>query len=299
MKNIRIYLAALVAALFMSSCYEDYIEDYKYSSAYFASQKPLRTVIADRDMTIDVGVAIGGKREVDMNDWAEFKIDETLLDGTGLTLLPKEFYTLSDESTMKVSKKTLPVADVTISFTDAFYANENTMKQYYALPFRVETSSLDSILVGQETSIVAIKYISTYHGTYYIKGVVTEVDNNGDAIGDPESYNNADLSKNIKRNLSTLSRNTLEREGLANLETGTANEKLKIVFNDDKTLSVETADGGLPITNGSGSYEYDNDGVLNLTLSYTYEKSSKKYKVSETLIRRQDPLKDLRFEEWN
>lgn len=299
MKSIRIYFVAIIATLFMSSCYEDYIDDYNYSSVYFASQKPLRTVIADRDMTINVGVAIGGKREVDMNDWAEFKIDESLLNGTGLTLLPKEFYTLSDESTMKVSKETLPVADVKISFTEAFYEDANTMKKHYALPFRVETSSLDSILVGQETSIVAIKYISTYHGTYYVKGSVTEVDGTGNAIGDPDIYNNADLSKNITRNLSTLSRNILIREGLANLETSINNEKLKIIFNEDNTLNVETADGGLSITNGSGSYEYDDNGNLNLSVSYTYEKNSKLYKVSETLVRRQDPLKDLRFEEWN
>lgn len=299
MKSIRIYFVAIIATLFMSSCYEDYIDDYNYSSVYFASQKPLRTVIADRDMTINVGVAIGGKREVDMNDWAEFKIDESLLNGTGLTLLPKEFYTLSDESTMKVSKETLPVADVKISFTEAFYEDANTMKKHYALPFRVETSSLDSILVGQETSIVAIKYISTYHGTYYVKGSVTEVDGTGNAIGDPDIYNNADLSKNITRNLSTLSRNILIREGLANLETGINNEKLKIIFNEDNTLNVETADGGLSITNGSGSYEYNDNGNLTLSVSYTYEKNSKLYKVSETLVRRQDPLKDLRFEEWN
>ena len=40
-------------------------------------------MIADRDMQIRVGVAIGGKREVDMNDWAEFEIDPALLTGTG------------------------------------------------------------------------------------------------------------------------------------------------------------------------------------------------------------------------
>lgn len=301
MKSIKIFLAVVFSALFMTSCYEDYIEDYKYTSAYFASQKPLRTVIADRDMTIDVGVAIGGKREVDMNDWAEFEIDETLLNGTGLTLLPKEFYTLSDESVMRVSKSTLPVASVTISFTDAFYADQNTMKQHFALPFRVVSSSLDSILVGKETSIVAIKYISTYHGTYYVKGTVTEVDNNGNPVegSDPVAYSNADLSKNITRNLSTVSRNTVIREGLANLRTGVPNEKLQIVFNEDNTLTVGTAEGGTAITDGSGSYEYDSDGVLTLSLSYIYVKNGKKYRAIETLIRRQDPLNDLRFEEWN
>lgn len=61
-------------------------------------------MIADRDMQIRVGVAIGGKREVDMNDWAEFEIDPALLTGTGLEVLPKEYYTLSDNNLFRVSK---------------------------------------------------------------------------------------------------------------------------------------------------------------------------------------------------
>lgn len=42
---------------------------------------PLRTVIADRDMPIYIGVSIGGKREVDMSDWAKFEIDPSLVEG--------------------------------------------------------------------------------------------------------------------------------------------------------------------------------------------------------------------------
>lgn len=299
MKKIKLFICLFISVFMMTSCYEDYIYDYKYSAAYFASQKPLRTVIADRNMTIDVGVAIGGKREVNMKDWAEFKIDETLLEGTCLTLLPSKYYVLSDETTMRVSKKTLPIADVTISFTDEFYNDKETVKKHYALPFRIIASSLDSILVGQETSIVAIKYISTYHGTYYIKGSVVEVDVEGNELGSPVIYNNADLSKNETRNLSTLSKRVMQREGLANLKIGTANEKLNITFNEDGTLLLTTADGGLEISNASGSYMYDENDVLTLSLKYTYEKNGKYYNVEETLIRRQDPLKDLRFEEWN
>ena len=110
MKKINI-LYCVLCVILMSSCYEDYTKDYNYSTAYFASQKPLRTVIADRDMQIRVGVAIGGKREVDMNDWAEFEIDPALLTGTGLEVLPKEYYTLSDNNLFRVSKNTLAVAD--------------------------------------------------------------------------------------------------------------------------------------------------------------------------------------------
>lgn len=92
MKKLQIALLFLLTGL--TSCYEDYIEDYETTSAGFAISNPLRTVISDRNMSIYVGVSLGGKREVDKADWAKFTIDESLLNGTGFTLLPSNYYTL-------------------------------------------------------------------------------------------------------------------------------------------------------------------------------------------------------------
>lgn len=266
---------------------------------YFASQKPLRTVIADRNMNIKVGVAIGGKREVDTKDWAEFRILPNLLEGTGLELLPESYYKLSDESRFYVSKPTLAVADVQIDFTEDFYNDPKAVSTHYALPFKVVASSHDGVLEGKEYSIVAIKYISKYHGTYYVKGKVSTLDNAGNVI-QTEDYAVSDLSKNITRNLTTVGRYSVSRTGVANRPVDAANEKVKLTFNDDNTVTVETADGGIAISNGSGTYNYDESTFdMTVNLNYEYELSGTKYKVEETLIRRQDPLKDLRFEEWN
>jgi hypothetical protein len=65
----------------------------------------------------------------------------------------------------------------------------------------------------------------------------------------------------------------------------------------DHTVIVETLDGGLAITDGSGSFD-DTKERLEISLKYRFTKEGKLYEVEETLIRRQDPLKDLRFEEW-
>ena len=62
MKRLNILWIGLISVL-MTACYDDYEKDYDESSVYFASQKPLRTLVADTDMSIKVGVAIGGKRE--------------------------------------------------------------------------------------------------------------------------------------------------------------------------------------------------------------------------------------------
>ena len=294
MKKVNIWYCVM-CLLLMTSCYEDYVKDYDTSVTYFASQKPLRTVIADRDMAVRVGVAIGGKREVDKNDWAEFEIVPSLLDGTGLTLLPSTYYTLSDANTFRVSKTSLAVADVEIKFTDAFYADAASVGIHYALPFRLKSSSLDEIPEDMNYSIVAIKYMSTYHGTYYIKGKVNELSTTGEIVK-TDVYENKDLSKNDTRNVNTLAKNVLLREGVGKDPVVTT-EKVKMTFMTDHTVKVETADGGIAITDGSGTFT-DSQDKLEVSLKYRYVKAGKKYEVIETLIRRQDPLKDLRFEEW-
>lgn len=292
----HICLAALLPLLFLATaCYDNFLEDYKFSAAYFSSQKPLRTVIADRDMPIKVGVTFGGKRGVDPTDWAQFNLEPQLLEGTGLTLLPADYYVLAHPDKMQVSKADLPIADVEIRFTEAFYSDPFATGLHYALPFKLVKSSADSLLQGMDYSVVAVKYISTYHGFYYVQGQMEVFDAAGELLSQ-ESYQNKDLSRNLVRSLSTLDRTTLVRAGLANFPEA-ATEKVQITFGQGNTLEVGTAPGGTAITEGSGSYTLSNETPV-LSLQYTFIKGGKTYKVVETLTRRQDPYKDLVFEEY-
>ena len=222
MKIAKIILLALTTCLV--SCYEDYTHDYETTNVGFALQNPLRTVISDRDMPIYVGVSLGGKREVDMNDWAKFTLDASLLEGTPLTLLPEEYYILEDPEIFKVRKSNLPVADVEIKFTDAFYTDPLSLTTHYALPFRVIESSMNSIREGADYSIVAIKYVSSFSGVYYLQGEVSEVDDNGNIIESTTVvYKEKDLINNNTLELSTLAQNKLLRPGVANLTKSNAN----------------------------------------------------------------------------
>ena len=284
--------------LFLSSCYDDFVEDFDYSSVGFAVSSPLRTVIADRDMEIRVGVSIGGKREVNMEDWAKFVIDPSLLTGTNLELLPENYYTLSDPNTFRLQKSNLPVADIGIKFTQAFYDDPKSRLTNYALPLRVTESSLTKITEGKETSIVAIKYISTYHGTYYVKGSLFEL-SNGEVIN-TTNYNDKDLIKNMTRNMVTSSSNVLEKPGVANFVVA-GNEKVKLTVQPSDTnthnVLVETADGGIAISDGEGVYHADKENP-EFVIKYSFTKGGKNYRAEETLVLRQDPLYDLRVETW-
>jgi len=297
-RSLRLFIL-LLSGISVSSCYDDYVADYDYSTVGFAMTKPYRTVIADRDMEIRVGVSIGGKRAVDMNDWATFKIDSASVP-VGKTLIPRAYFLMSDSTTMKVHKSNLPVADISLTFTDAFYADPLSITGKYVLPLRITGSSLDSVY--RDSTIICFKYISTFHGTYYVKGNLYELDVPGGNAIDTINYENKDLIKNITRDISTIDRHTLLRPGLANF-TATATEKvqLKIVPTDnaDKTYSIEvtTATGGVVITNGSGTY-YGNKTNPEMALEYDFVKGGKNYRVKETLTLRQDPLYDLRVETW-
>lgn len=300
MKNVlRIMSVALAAA--MTGCYGDFTGDAPTTTVCFAQQRPLRTVISDRDMEIFVGVSIGGKREVDMTDWATFEIDPSLIPaGSGLVLLPVSHYTLADPERMSVRKSNLPVADVGITFTDAFYNDPKSVGKYYALPLRITDSSLDETVAGKENTVVAVKYISNYHGTYYIKGSVVEVSGiGGNPVGEPSVYSNPDLVSNATRDISTRSQSEVVRPGVGNIVMGggeSASVSLTVAANGTD-VTISDGGGSLPVTGLSGEY-ISRETNPEFVLKYCFERDGKFFEVNETLILRQNPYLDMRVETW-
>ena len=301
MKTLKIVFA-LFFAVCMTSCFEDYIFDYEHSYVGFSMENPLRTTIADRDYKIYVGVSIGGKRAVDMKDWATFEINPDAVLPTGYQWLPENYYVFDDPNTMRVRKSNLPVADVGMKFTEDFYNDSKAAGNYYALPLRITGSSLDSIS-GAET-VVVFKYISTFHGTYYIKGTMEELDADGNVIEPAVVYNDKDLKNNPTRDVQTIARNVIIRPGVGNANpTGNERVQLAIEMNDnaDKTYNVlvgtASTSGSMVITNGSGTY-YGNKEQPEIQINYSFSRGTRNYRVSETMILRQDPEKDFRVEKW-
>lgn len=302
-KNIALIIFVLTAALWSCEEYDEYIKDYDYSAVYFGTQKPLRTIVAYDEMTFKVGVVLGGKRENNKEEWATFNIDESLLNGTTFTLLPANYYTLSDPEKMVVPKGEF-IGDVTVTLNrEAFTSDPLAHLNTYALPFKLEETSADTILEGKFTeggielvpakdyTVLVVKYISPLHGTYYHKGVQWELDINGEVV-DTVEYRNKDLSKNQTWNLTTQALYEVETSGLG---TNNAN-RLKLTKNEDNSVVVEAADGiTATVSEGSGTY---NDEKREFYLSYKYSVGGKNFNVADTLILRQAPEKDLRFEEW-
>ncbi len=304
MKRFKFNFIIAMLLMALTGCYDSFDNDFEYSTVYFASQKPLRTVIADTDMKIKVGVAIGGKRKVSVEDWASFEIDSTLLVGTTFTLLPSTYYTLANSNKMTVSNPNLAIADVEISFTDAFYADPNAYLKFYALPFKITDHNLDSIAksnagVKKDYTIVAIKAVSKYHGSYYVRGSMVRVNPDGTPgtlKTDSTIYNTQDLSRNIVRTVSSINRFTIQRPGFAN-STPLPAEAVNIMVSANAS-NVTLNAGSTSLLTETSATLVRFDSQPEFTLNYTINRSGFNFKVTEKLTRRQDPLKDLRFEEW-
>lgn len=304
MKHTKFLFPLLLLGL--TSCYDDYTHDYEEPNMGFAVAKPLRTVISDRDMSIYIGVSIGGKREVNISDWAKFVIDPTLVEGTGKELLPSSHYKLADPEYFRVRKSNLPVADVRINFTEAFYNDPLSLESHYVLPFRMTENSLGALREGAETTVAVIRYISTYAGTYYRMGQVTEVDAAGNTVGDPQSYGDThDISKCNTVTFRSQGAHKVIRPGLGSDNDGVGS--LTLEMDASKKVTVSGVEGKTGVTDASGSYRTEGDydfaadpdkRAPQFDLEYTYEKSGKYYHVIEKLVLRQDPLYDLRVETW-
>ena len=315
MKKIVRLLSVLLALGALASCYEPYVFDYDYPNMGFSLPKQTRTVVSNINK-IYVGVSIGGKREVDLNDWATFTFDQSLLNGTGLKMLPESHYVLGDPNTMRPRKTNIAVADVEITFTDAFYADPLTKVKTYALPFRLVGTSIriagadevipehGAIRAGKETAIVAIKYISGYSGTYYRLGEMVEVNEAGEAVGDAVTYRKYSLSENATAYLQTESRNAVIVPSAGNGAGGAFLLSLSEDAAIRADVTVSEVEGGATLKESRCSYRREGDYTFyggdkpapQFDLEYVFSKDGHLYRVKESLVLRQWPEADLRVE---
>jgi hypothetical protein len=310
MKIIKIFLFTIFLTVVGFSCeeYEDFLTDYDFSAVYFATQKPLRTIVAYDKMTFKVGVALAGKRENTTDEWVSYKIEPSLLDDTGFILLPEEYYSISDSETMIIPKGKF-LGDVTITLDrSAFTSDPLAHLNTYAIPLRAYETSADSILAGnfdkegnvltpaKDYTVLVVKYISPLHGTYYHKGIQRKLDDSGEVV-EEKAYSTSDLSKNQTWDLSTEALNEVETSGAGTFVTqGNSRYGLRLIRNEDNTVTIEEVSGSnITLLEGEGSYDADKREFL---LDYKFLENGVEYHVTDNLILRQAPELDLRFEEW-
>lgn len=302
-KSIKTILTAcLLIALTACEPYEDYIGDFDYSAVYFGAQKPMRTLVSrenESQLEFKLGVVLAGLRENKTGHWATFEVDTTLLDSvagaSGFTLLPEDWYSFSLTENKIIIPKGQFLGDFTISIDKAkFTADPLSLTKKYALPVRLLETSADSILKGTDViagkhyTILVLKYISEYSGTYFVRGKQEEIDGSGNPVsGSLKEYYHVDWIKNKTRTFTTTSLNQCEMTGMGN----EVSDKMKVNIAAGNVVTLSSS--VLPVTDLGCTYA---DGIYHF--KYQYVKAGKTYQVDEYLKQRNDPENDLRFEEW-
>ena len=233
-----IYGAVLgVLTLSFASCYnsdQDFPDYQEGTTAYFAYQFPVRTLILGNDIydnSLDnahkcqiwatMGGAYGGR-----NATVDFIVDESLCDNlwfvnaggnasAPVLPMPREYYTLSSNT---IHYNGEPRGYVEVQFTDAFFNDPNAIQNTYVIPLLMtNVKGIDHILTGtphvgfdpvrtnlDEWNILAkdyvlycVKYMNPWQGKYIRRGVdlVTEGGNTTEIVRKDFSMVNTDLER--------------------------------------------------------------------------------------------------------
>lgn len=196
-----------VAAGLLASCKNNEVvyPDFDYSTVYFASQYPLRTLELGEDLLVDnsldnqrkvaIKATIGGVYENKNNVVIDVAVDGALLDNlyyngsTKIELMPAQYYQLASNQITIPSGSIL--GGVEVQLTDAFFADPKSLTRNYVIPLvMTKVSGADSILRGtpliaspsrvvsanwavrpKDYVLYAIKYVNPWHGNYLRKGV--------------------------------------------------------------------------------------------------------------------------------
>lgn len=194
MKKLML-IFSLCLVFVMTACYDDYKSDFDNNAVYFAYQYPVRSMIvnpATDEMKFEVGAAYAGKYSYgDVNKTVNFEIVDSLVTKNqdcidkGIKLMPSSWFTLSDDSKMVIENDNAGSVWVNL-VKDSLLAHNDAANITYAIPFKITSTTADSILEGKDFTIVVVKFKNEYDGRYYVKGS----DIRFDAVGNPTDTTN-------------------------------------------------------------------------------------------------------------
>ncbi|WP_281614899.1 DUF1735 domain-containing protein [Flammeovirga sp. SubArs3] len=297
--NYKRLFFVILSIFGLSSCesYEDYLTDFDYSTVYFPYQRPVRTSIVDSEEKIHVGVVLGGVRENEKRIISKFEIQPELLENTPWKLLPNEYYTLGHDSEMIIEPGSFQGL-IEVKLNDLFYQDTLTLANYYALPFKILSSTADSIIVGdtdrgvasRDYMIPVFKYINTLEGNWYHQGEDIMLNTNGDTLYH-QVYRNKDLVKNKVTFFKTKSRYEISTNTVGGAENGEI--ILHFGNNEEVIISPTEVSNIQEITTNMARYQQDEKVLF---LDYNYQDlDGYRHQVKDTLTFRN---LDITLELW-
>lgn len=181
------FLLPIIGLFVLAACNKKAeFPDYEYQTVYFAYQYPVRTITFGEDVfntdldnqgKCKIMATTGGVYYSKKNLNIGIAVDNALL-GNGLLFgagkdeilpMPNNYYTLAANSIV------IPEGGLTggveVQLTAAFFDDPKAIKNTYVIPLRIiDKSGADSILVGKDFILYAIKYVNPWHGNYLRRG---------------------------------------------------------------------------------------------------------------------------------
>ena len=276
---LLIFIASLTAC--EDYRYDDFITDFDYTAVYFPFQELERSFVYGEFNQIQVAVQMGGKRENNIDEWVEYIIDDTVTVDSSLTLLSPEYYTLSDDSRFPMPTGSLG-GELTLSVSQEFFEMADTTVFY--IPFKLLSTSLDTILESKQTMILTLNTEAAKFGNYYHNGV-TQVDSVSGNTG-TIAYHQKEPVTNAVNNweLTTAAYDTLLTDGIADRKAGAVNYSFKMVVNADNSVDIYPNLDSEWLVTSNGASEYDPD-KKEFYLNYSFQDADgNEYTAKDTLI---------------
>lgn len=289
-----ILIFSLCLAFVMTACYDDYKSDYDYTSVYFSYQYPIHTKIvnpSEETIKVDVGVGMGGKYAYTGTETVKFAIVDSLVTKNqdcidkGLKLMPSSWYTLSNDSIFELKSSNAGSIIVTI-VKDSLLAHDDASKNTYAIPFKILSTTIDSILPEKDFSIQVFKLKNEYDGRYYIMGKDYTLDAQNNRI-DSANYS-VDRDDALVLNkyvyLNTVSKDEVSISRIGSNEDGTKYTMIMKIDDSGKADISAAADNDEKIEVVTGVSEFDFDkSTFSSKYYYTDKETSKKHEVIDVL----------------
>ena len=296
MKNNIRFIITLLLIFALAGCkYADFMADYTYTAVYFPKLANTRTFVVGEIQSIELGIVLGGKRANEVDEWVDYQIDPSLVPA-GSTLLPANFYTLSNSNRFTIPAGSMQGA-ITITIDTAKFVNDPlALQAKYVLPFRLLTTSADSILPKQNTHVLSLKYEHRLFGNYYHNGVTTMTSATG--VVTTIGYHQNEPVTNAINNwiFTTTGPYTVKTSGISNLKDG-VNNTFNITVNNNNTVVLSKNTASIYTVSPSGPCSY-NAAKKEFYLQYSYTNAGNSYQVTDTLIFRNRILDGVNQWRW-
>ncbi|HEU5148272.1 MAG TPA: DUF1735 domain-containing protein [Chryseosolibacter sp.] len=299
-------LMILILGVATSACYDDYIRDYEYDAIYFPYQHDVRTFVVGEGMKIKFGVALGGVRENTRDRIINYQLDNSLISpatlalmqgssssyiknavGSELKLLPSNYYSVSDDSQIVISKGEHSGTVTLTPDSAAFLADPETLTATYALPLRIVSTDADadSVLQTKDFAVIALKYENMLFGNYWHGGRTIVKDPSGTAI-DTTLYHTTIPSPEAKVwKLSTVEPFALTSNGVSDI-SGSEQPQMKITLEGGNVI-VSPVAGATYQVEPDGASTFNQAKLLQdrkILLNYKYQDASGNwYHATDTL----------------